>query len=111
MFLEILTILIIAAIVMGIMTSVASAGDKFTMVSGVMFTIFGLTALYWTAGAVAPHLHKDSTVSWLYKPLASLPEWVGYVGAAITVVLWVMAIALLVDDFVHLPRRKKGGRI
>lgn len=107
--LEGLTIIIIASIVMGIVTTMTSAGDKFTMVSGVMFTIFGLTALYWTAGAVAPHLRKDSTVGWLYKPLASLPEWVGYIGAAITAILWVVAVALLVDDFVHLPRRK-GGR-
>lgn len=109
MFLEILTIIIIAAILAGIMTAVA-ADDNFTAVSGVMFTVFGFTALFWAAKAVAPYLRKDSAIGWLYKPLATLPEWVGYIGAAITVVLWVVAVALLVDDFVHLPRRQKGGR-
>lgn len=107
--LEWLTVIIIAAIIAGIMTTVA-ADDKFTTVSGVMFTVFGLTALFWTARAVNPRLHEDSAVSWLYKPLASLPEWVGYVGVATTAILWVVSVALLVDDFAHLPRRRKGGR-
>lgn len=104
-----LTIIIIAAILVGIMTAMA-ADDKFTAVSGVMFTVFGVTSLFWTARSTIQYLSKDEPLLWLYKPLASLPEWVGYMGAAITVVLWVMAITLLVDDFVHLPRRKKGGR-
>ena len=107
--LEGLTIIIIGAIMMGIMTSVASAGDKFTMVSGVMFTIFGTTALFWVAKAVNP-LRKDPAVGWLYRPLADMPEWIGYAGIAITAVLWVLSIVFLVDDFAHLPRRKKGGR-
>ncbi len=108
MSLEILTIIIIAAILAGIMTTVA-ADDNFTAVSGAMFTVFGTTALFWTARSTIQYLSKDEPLLWLYKPLSVLPEWVGYVGAAITVVLWVMAIALLVDDFAHLPRRK-GGR-
>ena len=107
--LEWLTILIIGAIMMGIMIAMA-ADDKFTAVSGVMFTVFGLTALFWTARAVNPRLHEDSAVSWLYKPLASLPEWVGYAGIGATVALWVVAVTFLVDDFAHLPRRKGGNR-
>lgn len=107
--LEWLTILIIGAIMMGIMTAMA-ADDKFTAVSGVMFTVFGATSLFWTAKGTIQYLSKDSSLLWLYGPLATLPEWVGYTGAAITVVLWVMAVALLVDDFVHLSRRKGGRR-
>ena len=111
MFLEILTILIAAAILMGIMTSAASAGDKFTMVGGIMFATFGATAMFWVARVTTPYLRKDAGLLWLYGPLATLPEWVGYTGIAVTAVLWVLAIVFLVDDFAHLPRRKKGGRI
>ena len=108
--LEGLTIIIIASIVMGIVTTMASAGDKFARMSGVMFATFGATSLLWVARVTTPYLRKDSGLLWLYRPLADMPEWIGYVGIAITVVLWVMAVALLVDDFVHLSRRKGGRR-
>ena len=108
--LEGLTIIIGVTIVLGIVITATSRDDSFLMVSGMMITVFGLTALYWTTKAVAPHLRKDSTIGWLYKPIASLPEWVGYVGVATTAILWVVSVALLVDDFAHLPRRRKGGR-
>lgn len=108
--LEGLTIIIIAATIIGIMTSVASKDDKFIMTSGIMFAIFGITALFWVAKAITP-LRKDPAVGWLYRPLADMPEWIGCAGIAITVILWIVSVALLVDDFVHLPRCKKGGRI
>lgn len=108
--LEGLTILIVGAIMMGIMTAMA-ADDKFTAVSGVMFTIFGTTSLFWTAKGTIQYLRDDSSLLWLYKPLADLPEWVGHAGIGATVALWAVAVAFLVDDFAHLPRRKKGGRI
>lgn len=107
--LEGLTIIIIASIVMGVVTTMASTGDKFARMSGVMFATFGVTALFWVVKAVTP-LRKDSAVSWLYRPLADMPEWIGYVGIAVTAVLWVLAIVFLVDDFAHLPRRKGGRR-
>ena len=109
--LEGLTIIIIASIVMGIVTTMASAGDKFARMSGVMFATFGVTALFWVAKAVGPYLRVSEGIGWFYRPLANLPEWIGYAGIAITAILWVVSVALLVDDFVHLPRRKKGGRI
>lgn len=109
--LEWLTIIIITSIVMGIVTTMASAGDKFARMSGVMFATFGVTALFWVARVTTPYLRADSTVRWLYKPLADMPEWIGCAGIAITVILWIVSVALLVDDFAHLPRRKKGGRI
>lgn len=107
--LEGLTIIIIAAIVMGIVTTMASMNDKFIMTSGIMFATFGITALFWVAKAITP-LRKDPAVGWLYRPLADMPEWIGYAGIATTAILWVVSVALLVDDFAHLPRRKKGGR-
>lgn len=109
--LEGLTIIIGVTIVLGIVITATSRDDSFLMVSGMMITVFGLTALYWTTKSVAPHLRKDSTIGWLYKPIASLPEWVGHAGLGATAVLWVLSIVFLVDDFAHLPRRKKGGRL
>lgn len=103
--LEWLTILIIGAIMMGIMTAMA-ADDKFTAVSGAMFTVFGFTALFWTAKAVGPYLRVSEGIGWFYRPLANLPEWIGYAGIATTALLWTVAVAFLVDDFVHLPRQK-----
>lgn len=107
--LEVLTIIIIAATIVGIVTSVASKGDEFIMTSGIMFTAFGLTALFWVAKAVGPYLRVSEGTGWFYRPLATLPEWIGYAGIATTAILWVVSVALLVDDFAHLPRRK-GGR-
>ena len=106
--LEALTIIIIAAIVLGAVTSMASMNDKFTTVSGLMFTVFGFTALFWVARVTTPYL-RNASLLWLYKPISALPEWLGYTGIAVTAVLWVLAIVFLVDDFVHLPRRRKGG--
>ncbi|WLD46898.1 hypothetical protein [Candidatus Nanosynbacter lyticus] len=104
-----LTIIIIASIVLGAVTSVASKSDEFIMTSGIMFTVFGLTALFWVARVTTPYLRKDSGLLWLYKPLASLPEWMGHAGLGATAVLWILAIVFLVDDYIHLPRRRKGG--
>ena len=106
--LEGLTIIIIASTIIGIVTSVASKGDEFIMTSGIMFTVFGLTALFWVAKAVGPYLRASEGIEWFYRSLATLPEWIGYTGIAITAILWVVSVALLVDDFVHLPRRRKG---
>lgn len=108
--LEALTIIIIAAIVLGAVTSMASMNDKFTTVSGLMFTVFGFTALFWTAKAVGPYLRVSEGIGWFYRPLANLPEWIGYAGVATTALLWTVAVAFLVDDFVHLPRQKGGRR-
>jgi len=108
--LESLTIIITVIVVVGIVITATSRNDSFLMVSGMMIASFGTTALYWTARAVAPHLQGDSKIEWLYKPLASLPEWMGHAGLGATVALWVVAVVFLVDDFVHLPRRQKGGR-
>ena len=109
--LEWLTIIIATIIVLGGILIATSKGDHFVLVGGMMITVFGLTALYWTTKSVAPHLRKDSTLGWLYKLIASLPEWVGHVGFGATVALWAVAVVFMVDDFVHLPRRKKGGRV
>ncbi len=75
--LEGLTIIIVGAIMMGIMTSVTSAGDKFTMVGGIMFATFGATAMFWVAKAVGPYLRVSEGIGWFYRPLANLPEWIG----------------------------------
>ena len=102
--LESLTIIITVIVVVGIVITATSRNDSFLMVSGMMIASFGATALYWVAKNVAPHLRKDSTIGWLYKPIAGLPVWLGHMGIGATIALWVVA------DFVHLPRRKKGGR-
>ena len=104
-----LTIVIGVTIVLGIVITATSRDDGFTAVSGLMFAIFGTTSLFWIAKGTIQYLSKDSSLLWLYKPIAALPEWVGYVGVAITAILWVVAVALLVDDYIHLPRRRKGG--
>ena len=110
--LEGLTIIIGLVIVTGGALIATSKDNNFILVSGMMTSALGLTALYWVAKATAPYLREEAeSIRWLYKPLASLPEWVGYVGVAITAILWIVSVALLVDDFVHLPRRKKGGRL
>lgn len=110
--LEGLTIIIGVIIVLGGILIATSKGDSFVLVSGMIITTFGSTALYWIAKATAPYLREEAeSIRWLYKPLASLPEWVGHIGVATTAILWVASVALLVDDFAHLPRRKKGGRI
>ena len=109
--LESLTIIITVIVVVGIVITATSRNDSFLMVSGMMIASFGATALYWVAKNVAPHLQGDSKIEWLYKPLASLPVWLGHMGIGATIALWVVAVTFMVDDFVHLPRRKKGGRI
>ena len=108
--LESLTIIITVIVVAGIVITATSRNDSFLMVSGMMIASFGTTALYWVAKNVAPHLRKDSTIGWLYKPIASLPEWMGHAGLGATAVLWVLAIVFLVDDYIHLSRRKGGRR-
>ncbi|QHU90485.1 hypothetical protein GWK74_03060 [Candidatus Saccharibacteria bacterium oral taxon 488] len=107
--LEGLTIIIATIIVLGVVIITTSRDDSFLMVSGMMIASFGATALYWVAKNVAPHLRRDSTIGWLYKPIASLPEWMGHAGLGATAVLWILAIVFLVDDYIHLPRRRKGG--
>lgn len=107
--LEGLTIIIGLVIVTGGALIATSKDNNFGLVSGMMTSALGLTALFWVARVTTPFLRADSTVRWLYKPLADMPEWVGYTGAAITATLWVVAVALLVDDYIHLPRRQKGG--
>ena len=107
--LEGLTIIIATIIVLGVVIITTSRDDSFLMVSGMMIASFGATALYWVAKNVAPHLRRDSTIGWLYKPIASLPEWMGHAGLGATAVLWILAIVFLVDDDIHLPRRRKGG--
>ena len=105
-----LTIVIGVTIVLGIVITATSRDDGFTAVSGLMFAIFGTTSLFWVAKAVGPYFRVSEGIGWFYRPLATLPEWVGYMGAAITAILWVVSVTLLVDDFAHLPRRRKGGR-
>ena len=107
--LEGLTIIIATIIVLGVVIITTSRDDSFLMVSGMMIASFGATALYWVAKNVAPHLRRDSTIGWLYKPIASLPEWMGHAGLGATAVLWILAIVFLVDDDIHLPRRRTGG--
>lgn len=107
--LEGLTIIIGVTIVLGIVITATSRDDRFLMVSGMMFAAFGVTALFWVAKAVGPYLRVSEGIGWFYRPLANLPEWIGYAGIATTALLWTVAVAFLVDDFVHLPRRKGGS--
>ncbi len=108
--LEILTIIIATIIVLGGILVLTSEDDSLVLVNGIMFVTFGVTALFWTARGTVQYLSKDPSLLWLYRPLATLPEWVGYTGMATTAGLLVISIALLVDDYIHLPRRQKGGR-
>ena len=107
--LEGLTIIIGVIIVLGGILVLTSENDSLALTNGIMFTVFGATALFWAARGTIQYLSKDSSLLWLYKPLATLPEWVGYVGLTVTAGLLIISIAFLVDDFVHLPRRQKGG--
>lgn len=104
-----LTIIIAIIIILGIVIVTTSEGESLPLTNGMMFATFGATALFWIARVTTPYLRKDTGLLWLYKPIATLPEWVGYVGVATTAILWVVAVALLVDDYIHLPRRRKGG--
>lgn len=104
-----LTIIIAIVIVLGVVMIVTSEGESLPLTNGMMFATFGATALFWIARVTTPYLRKDAGLLWLYKPISTLPEWAGYVGIAITATLWVVAVALLVDDYIHLPRRRKGG--
>ena len=106
-----LTIIIATIIALGVVIIVTSENDKLILTNGVMFTIFGATALFWVAKGTIQYLHQGSSLLWLYRPISTLPEWVGYVGLAVTAALLILSIVFLVDDFIHLPRRKKGGRI
>ena len=110
MFFEILTIIIAMIIIVGVTLVMLSRYDSLLTVNGAMLTTFGLTVLFWTARGNVSYIRESSAVRWLYKPLADLPEWVGYTGLAVTAGLLVASIAFLVDDFVHLPRRKGGNR-
>lgn len=109
--LEGLTIIIGVIIVLGGILVLTSENDSLALTNGIMFAVFGATALFWTARGTVQYLRDDSDLLWLYGPLASLPEWVGYIGLAVTAGLLILSVVFLVDDFVHLPRRKKGGRI
>ena len=104
-----LTIIITIVIVLGIVMIVTSERESLLMVNGMMFAIFGATALFWVARGTIRYLRNDSDLLWLYRPISTLPEWLGYVGLAVTAGLLVITIALLVDDYIHLPRRQKGG--
>ena len=106
-----LTIIIAIVIVLGVVMIVTSERESLLMINGMMFAIFGATALFWIAKGTIRYLRDSSDLLWLYRPLATLPEWVGYVGLAVTAGLLILSVVFLVDDFVHLPRRKKGGRI
>lgn len=108
--LEGLTIIIGVIIVLGVVMIMTSEGDSLPLVNGMVFATFGATALFWTAKGTIQYLSKDSSLLWLYKPISTLPEWAGYVGLAVTAGLLIVSIAFLVDDFVHLPRRKGGSR-
>ncbi|QCT40804.1 hypothetical protein FBF24_02795 [Candidatus Saccharibacteria bacterium oral taxon 488] len=107
--LEGLTIIIGVIIVLGGILVLTSENDSLALTNGIMFTTLGLTALFWTARGTVQYLSKDSSLLWLYRPLATLPEWVGYVGLAVTAGLLILSVVFLVDDFVHLPRRKGGN--
>lgn len=108
--LEGLTIIICLVIIIGGILIATSKDDHFALAGGMMFAIFGATALFWVARGTIRYLSKDSSLLWLYRPLATLPEWVGYVGLAVTAGLLILSVVFLVDDFVHLPRRKGGRR-
>lgn len=106
-----LTIIIATIIALGVVMIMTSEGDSLPLVNGMIFATFGATALFWIAKGTVQYLRGDgSGLLWLYRPLATLPEWVGYIGMATTAGLLVISIALLVDDYIHLPRRRKGGR-
>ena len=107
--LEGLTIIIGVIIVLGIVMIMTSEGDSLPLVNGMVFATFGATALFWVARGTIQYLPSNSSLLWLYRPLATLPEWVGYVGLAVTAGLLILSVVFLVDDFAHLPRRK-GGR-
>ncbi|QJU08447.1 hypothetical protein FBF28_02625 [Candidatus Saccharibacteria bacterium oral taxon 488] len=104
-----LTIIIAIVIVLGVVMIVTSEGESLPLTNGMMFATFGATALFWIARVTTPYLRKDAGLLWLYKPISTLPEWVGYVGLAVTAGLLILSVVFLVDDFVHLPRRRKGG--
>lgn len=106
-----LTIILAMIIVVGVVMIMTSEGDSLPLVNGMMFTVFSTTALFWTARGTVQYLPSNSSLLWLYKPISTLPEWAGYVGLAVTAALLILSIVFLVDDFIHLPRRKKGGRI
>ena len=104
-----LTIILAVIVVVGVVMIMTSENDKLILTNGIMFAVFGMTAIFWTARGTIQYLSKDESLLWLYKPISTLPEWAGYVGLAVTAALLILSIVFLVDDFIHLPRRRKGG--
>ena len=105
--LEGLTIIVLATALTGAIIFMTRDGSVFIGLTGLMLFFVGVTALL----AVAKdHYPQTSTLEWLYQPLSEVPSWLIVVNLVLIVVLLVAIIFTLVDDLVHLPRRKGGNR-
>ena len=66
------------------------------MMIGMISTTFGLTIMFCTVKEFTPYLREGSVIKWLCKPIATIPEWVGWLGLVATTVLLVVDVILLV---------------
>ena len=107
----VLTVLAIVVISTGLTLVVGSGGDRLLKVTSTLLFVTGAMILL-ALGRGYPLLkeeYRTRTLQWLYEPLKGTPDWVLWGGILTMGVLIGLSVLCLVDDFVHLPRRK-GGR-
>ena len=88
-----------------------TSDDTFGRATGSAMAVFGVTAFIAVGKTSEKDGYTPSLLKFIFRPFADMPDWVLIGGISIAVVLAAIATFALVDDFVHLPRRKKGGRI
>jgi len=98
--LEILTVLLVAIIVTGVIMIVFSEGELVIALNGVMLSVFGASALLTTAKMTAAA--RQRSLEWLYEPLAALPEWIIQGGIVVTAAMFGLSVIFLMDSLADL---------
>lgn len=102
----IITILVAAAMALALISD-----DTFGKATGLAMAVFGITAFIAVGKTSEKEGYTPSLLKFFFRPFAEVPDWVLIGGISIAAVLAAIATFALVDDYIHLPRRKKGGRI
>lgn len=109
--LEVLLVIIVVFTAAGASLAIAASGDTFVRLSGMAMATLGITAFC----RIGTLLERGrATPPWLepfFRPFADVPDYFTVAGLTAAGTMAVAAIVALVDDYIHLPRRKKGGRI
>lgn len=83
-------------ITLSITITVTSMDNSPMMMIGMISTTFSLTIMFWTVKEFTPYLREGSVIKWLCKPIANIPEWVGWLGLVATTVLLAVGFIFLV---------------